>query len=97
MCYHRECICAKCEKMNELGYDQFWQRHMCLNWDDYEGCTAKCSDCDTCTEFRRIPPQYCARCGKTFFERAENRFCKECRIARKKKAQRHWCRTKSKK
>lgn len=78
--------------MNELGYDPYWQRHMCLNWDNMEGCIANCTDCDSCIEFRRIPPQYCARCGITFFEREENRFCKDCRIARKKRAQRHWMR-----
>ena len=32
------------------------------------------------------------RCGGTFYERKENRFCGACRTARKKKAQRHWCR-----
>lgn len=77
-------------QMNKLGYDPYFQRHMCLNWDDMQGCTANCADCDSCTEFKRIPPQYCARCGITFFERAENRFCKDCRTARKKNAQRHW-------
>lgn len=79
-------------QMNKLGYDPYFQRHMCLNWDDMQGCTANCADCDSCTEFKRIPPQYCSRCGITFFERAENRFCKDCRTARKKNAQRHWCR-----
>ncbi len=77
-------------QMNKLSYDPYFQRHMCLNWDDMQGCTANCADCDSCTEFKRIPPQYCARCGITFFERAENRFCKDCRTARKKNAQRHW-------
>jgi len=79
-------------RMNELGYDPFWQRFMCLNWDDLMGCTAECADCDACTEFRRIQPQYCARCGSTFYERRENRFCESCRTARKKRAQRHWAR-----
>ena len=32
------------------------------------------------------------RCGGTFYERKENRFCAACRTARKKQAQRHWCR-----
>lgn len=81
------------KRMNDLGYDPYWQRFMCMNWDDIGGCSAGCSDCDSCTEFRRINPQYCARCGGTFYERAENRFCKSCRVARKKHAQRHWCRT----
>lgn len=79
-------------RMNELGYDPYWQRHMCLNWDYMDGCTANCTDCDSCTEYRKIPPQYCARCGLTFYEREENRFCKDCRAARKKSAQRHWMR-----
>lgn len=63
-----------------------------MNWDDIGGCSAGCTDCDSCTAFRRIQPQYCARCGGTFYERKENRFCAACRIARKKQAQRHWCR-----
>jgi hypothetical protein len=79
-------------RMNELGYDPYWQRFMCMNWDDIAGCSAGCSDCDSCTEFRRIKPQYCARCGGTFYERAENRFCKSCRTARKKAAQRKYAR-----
>lgn len=29
---------------------------------------------------------------RTFYERKENRFCAACRTARKKQAQRHWCR-----
>ena len=78
--------------MNELGYDPYFQRFMCMNWDDFEGCTVGCADCDSCTEFRRIQPQYCARCGCTFYERHENRFCEKCRTARKKAAQRKWSR-----
>lgn len=78
-------------RRNELGYEPYWQRHMCLNWDDFEGCLANCTDCDSCIEFRRIKPQYCARCGATFFERKENTFCENCRKARKKQAQRKWC------
>lgn len=80
------------KRMNDLGYDPYWQRFMCMNWDDFDGCAAGCKDCDSCTEFRRIPPQYCARCGATFYERKENRFCSACRTARKKQAQRRWCR-----
>ncbi|MBQ7737979.1 MAG: AsnC family protein [Oscillospiraceae bacterium] len=77
-------------RMNELGYDQYWQRHMCLHWDDYDGCTAGEKNCDECISFQRIPPQYCVRCGATFYERAKNTYCGRCRDARKKKAQRHW-------
>lgn len=80
------------KRANDLGYDPYWQRFMCQHWDDFCGCSASCANCDDCTEFRRIRPQYCARCGGTFYERKENRFCGACRTARKKKAQRHWCR-----
>lgn len=85
------------KRMNDLGYDPYWQRFMCMNWDDIGGCTSGCADCDSCTDFQRIQPQYCARCGGTFYERAENRFCSACRTARKKRAQRHWCRVQAKK
>ena len=78
------------KRMNDLGYDPYWQRFMCMNWDDIGGCSAGCTDCDSCTEFRRIKPQYCARCGETFYERAENRFCKDCRAARKRQHQRKY-------
>lgn len=77
-------------RMNERGYDPYWQRLMCMNWDDVGGCAANCIDCDSCTEFRRIRPQYCARCGGTFYERKENRFCAACRKARQKKHFRKW-------
>ena len=85
------------KRMNDLGYDPYWQRFMCMNWDHIGGCSAGCADCDSCTEFKRIPPQYCARCGATFYERVENRFCAACRTARKKRAQRHWCRANARK
>ena len=78
-------------RMNELGYDPYWQRFMCNNWDDFEGCTAGCADCDSCAEFSRIKPQYCVRCGGTFYERKENKICSSCRAARKKQAQKKWC------
>ena len=78
------------KRMNALGYDPFWQRFMCMNWDDIGGCSAGCADCDSCTEFRRIRPQYCARCGGTFYERKENRFCAACRTARKRQHFRKW-------
>ena len=78
-------------RMNSLGYEPYWQRYMCMKWDDFKGCEADCTSCDECIEFERIKPQACARCGKTFYERVNNRFCADCRLARKKKAQRKWC------
>ena len=40
-------------RMNELGYDPYWQRFMCMNWDDFDGCAAGCKDCDS---LHRVPP-----------------------------------------
>lgn len=62
----------------------FWQKDICRHWDDRRGCTVDCTDCDACVHFERIRPQYCVRCGATFFERQENRICAACRTARKK-------------
>ena len=78
------------KRMNDLGYDPYWQRFMCMNWDDVGGCAAGCLDCDSCIEFRRIKPQYCVRCGGTFYERHENKFCNVCRVARRRQYQRKW-------
>lgn len=91
-------------RIQQVGYDpaledhwnQYWQRTTCLHWDDLKHCTAGCTDCDSCAEYKKIPPQYCARCGATFYERKENTFCLQCRFDRKKQAQRHWCRVNAK-
>lgn len=79
-------------RRNSMDFGQYWQKDLCQLWDDVKGCTAGCTDCDSCAEFKRIKPQYCARCGGTFFERTENRFCQPCRTARKKAAQRKFMR-----
>lgn len=91
-------------RIQQVGYDpaledhwnQYWQRTTCLHWDDLKHCTAGCTDCDSCAEYKKIPPQYCARCGATFYERKENTFCLQCRFDRKKQEQRHWCRVNAK-
>lgn len=91
-------------RIRQVGYDpaledhwnQYRQRTTCLHWDDLKHCTAGCTDCDSCAEYKKIPPQYCARCGATFYERKENTFCLQCRFDRKKQAQRHWCRVNAK-
>ena len=72
------------------GWDAYFQRHMCQHWDDAKGCTAGEKECDSCLSFQRIRPQDCCRCGQTFIERDENKFCAACRLARKHAAQRKW-------
>ncbi len=78
-------------ELKKVDYDWFFQRKVCEKWDELDSiCTAGCTDCDACAEFVRIKPQYCARCGGTFYERKENRICPTCRTERKKSAQRKW-------
>lgn len=80
-------------ELKKVDYDHYFQRAMCMNWDDLHSCCAAgCDDCDECTEFIRIQPQYCVRCGATFFERKENRVCQPCRAARKASAARKYYR-----
>ncbi len=78
---------AWAEKRSAAGekYEFYFQKDMCMHWDNIRGCKKECESCDDCTEFLRIRPQFCARCGETFIEREENRFCKTCRTERKKK------------
>lgn len=60
----------------------FWQKDLCQHWEGY--CTKCQTDCDSCTVFERIRPQYCKRCGATFYERREELICKPCREQRVK-------------
>ena len=78
------------KRMNDLGYDPYWQRFMCQHWDAIKGCAAGCTDCDSCTKFQRIRPQYCRMCGGEFLERREQTYCPKCRAMRKKQAQRKY-------
>lgn len=79
------------QELKQGDYDWFFQRKICMKWNELDSfCTAGCTDCDACTEFERVRPQYCARCGGTFYERRDNRFCPDCRTARKRAAQRKW-------
>lgn len=78
-------------ELKKTDYDHYFQRAVCMNWDELHSCCAAgCEDCDDCTEFLRIQPQYCVRCGATFFERKENRVCARCRAARKRQAYRKY-------
>lgn len=72
-------------QLKRSDYDNYFQRAICSKWDDLHSvCSAGCEDCDSCTEFVRIQPQYCVRCGATFYEREPNRRCERCRVARRK-------------
>lgn len=77
-------------RKNQLDFDGYWQKEMCVHWNDVRGCTAGENDCDSCISFQRIQPQYCKRCGATFLEREPERFCSKCREQRKKQYQKKW-------
>lgn len=81
---------AKMKSDVSAEYSDFWQKDMCMNWNNTVGCTAYESDCDNCTSFIRIPVQYCKRCGKDFYERKSNDFCNDCRQARIQQARKKW-------
>lgn len=66
----------------------YWQKDLCMNWDD--GCTAGEINCDSCTSFVRIRPQYCRRCGVTIITRKKTDMCDKCKVARKRQHHRKW-------
>ena len=67
-----------------------WQRNICQHWDEVKGCTAGGVNCDECGDFIRVRPQYCVRCGATFYERKQNQICERCRTQRKRSAARKY-------
>lgn len=75
---------------NSMEWGEFWQKDNCQHWDPVRGCLMQCSDCDSCTKFQRIRPQYCRMCGAEFLERRDQTFCPKCRAMRKKQAQRKY-------
>lgn len=77
-------------RRNSMEWGEYWQRDLCQHWSDVRGCLMHCTDCDSCTEFQRIRPQYCRMCGSEFLERSEQTFCPKCRAMRKRQAQRKY-------
>lgn len=73
-------ICSQYEEKD------FWQRELCMKWDN--ACTAGEISCDSCTSFERIRPQYCRRCGATVIKRKKIDMCDRCKVDRKKQYQR---------
>ncbi|MFA0816006.1 MAG: hypothetical protein ACC608_09495 [Anaerofustis sp.] len=77
-------------KRNSMEFSEYWQKEICMNWNDIKGCLAKEHDCDSCSEFIRIRPQYCVRCGTTIISRDKEQICQRCKDQRKKQAQRKY-------
>lgn len=75
---------------NSMDFGEYWQKDMCQHWNNIRGCTMNYTDCDSCTKFQRIRPQYCRLCVGEFLDRAEQTYCPKCRAMRKKQAQRKY-------
>ena len=69
------------QQINETEWGEFFQKDMCQNF--CSDCLSN-SGCDSCTNFKKIEPQNCKMCGKTFWEKNENLYCSVCRDMRKK-------------
>ena len=81
-------------RMQQL-YDEndYWQSKICQNWS--KKCLVNVECCDECTNFIRIQPQYCNRCGATVMSREKINICDRCKIARKKSYQKKYMALKS--
>lgn len=69
------------EQVDQTEWGEFFQKDMCQNF-----CSEclKTSGCDECENYKKIEPQACKMCGKTFYEKKSNNFCAVCRNMRKK-------------
>lgn len=69
------------QQINETEWGEFFQKDMCQNF--CNNCLST-SGCDSCANFKKINPQNCKMCGKTFWEKNSNMYCSVCRDMRKK-------------
>lgn len=69
------------QQINETEWGAFFQKDMCVNF--CKNCLVT-DGCDSCTDFKKIDPQNCKMCGKTFWEKNDNLYCATCRNMRKK-------------
>lgn len=69
------------QQINETEWGEFFQKDMCVNF--CNDCLST-DGCDSCSNFKKIEPQNCKMCGKTFWEKKDNLYCSVCRNMRKK-------------
>ena len=69
------------QQINETEWGEFFQKDMCVN---FCGDCLNTDGCDSCSNFKKINPQNCKMCGKTFWEKKSNLYCPGCRDMRKK-------------
>ena len=69
-------------KINETEWGMYFQKDMCQNFG--QECLDEGCGCDECLRYKKIEPQACKMCGRTFYEKKENTYCAECRNQRRK-------------
>lgn len=69
------------ENLNQTEWGAFFQKDMCQN---FSGKCLQTSGCDECENYKKLEPQVCRMCGRTYYERKTNNFCQACRNMRKK-------------
>lgn len=69
------------QQINETEWGEFFQKDMCVNF--CKDCL-QTEGCDSCDNFKKIEPQNCKMCGKTFWEKKAGLYCAACRDMRKK-------------
>ena len=69
------------QQINETEWEQYFQKDMCEN---FCGECLNTEGCDSCVNFKKIQPQNCKMCGKTFWKKKESLYCATCRDMRKK-------------
>ena len=68
--------------------NDYWQSEICQNYS--RKCLVQQTCCDECTNFIRIKPQYCNRCGATVMSRNKVTICDRCKLQRKKQYQKKY-------
>ncbi len=86
----RQLIMVLKARKNALNFDGYWQKDMCMHWNDLKGCTANEENCDSCVSFQRVKEQYCRRCGATIICREKKNICDRCAEQRRKQFQRKY-------
>ena len=69
-------------QINETEWGMYFQKDMCQNFGN--ACIEAGCGCDECVSYKKIEPQACKMCGKTFYEKKENLYCGERRNQRRK-------------
>lgn len=69
------------DQLADTEWGEFFQKDMCQN---FCGDCLSTAGCDECENYKKIEPQACKMCGKTFWEKKDNLYCSVCRDMRNK-------------